>query len=306
MRTVFTVTVGRSGSEFLAGAINQYASNAVAEHEPPALLLARLGQHRFFRERGLLQPNDRLTNLGRGVQRRFFFTDAMMGRGEAYRWLEDGRTDRLRETAAWKARRIARFARRGAEVYVEVSQYFIKTQAEVLYERFPGMQLVKLTRDPLRAAKSLANRPKDLFVGGPPPDWRQNVFRIPDWETRLSRFQVFLHRWLETELRFHRFVATHRIAAVHEVATERLEDPVELARLFGRLGIRHRPIGAIRKTNTNRSGRNPDTVVGTKEVAEYEALLALLPAELAGQVAYLRGYEPRPDVPSEAPARARA
>ena len=304
MRKVFTVTVGRSGSDFIVGAVNQYALNAFAEHEPPALLLQRLGQRRFFRERNLLQPTAPLASLGRGLQRRFLFTDAMLGRGPAFDWMEDGDWDSLRGVAARKVRRIRRFERRGWDVYLESSHYFIRTQAEVLHEQFPDLELLKLTRDPLRTARSLANRPAAPFLTGPPPDRRQNIFRIADWQGRLSLFQIYLHRWLETELRFHRFVEQRGIAHVCHVRTEHLQDPAELQRIFETFGIRHRPFGTIRKSNTNRAGRNPDTRVGEGELAEYRQLLALLPDELRRRIAYLDGYEPSLDAPPAAAAAA--
>lgn len=291
MKVIFTATVGRSGSDFLSGAINRYACNVMAEHEPPNLLLARLSEWPPFRDKSWFAAQGRLGQLGRIWQRRYLFTDERLGRGKAFEWLEHGQHEKLRDVAAWKKRRIDRAERRGRDAYVEVSQFFIKTQAEYLIELFPNMGLIKLTRDPILAARSLANRDKELFDGGPPPDWRQNIFQIDNWSD-LSRFQIFLHRWLETELRFERFVVKHEVAEVFRMATEDMTDPKSMRELFDYFGLKYGEIGEMRPTNTNLSQRNPATSISRADIEEFESLLALMPKDLRREIAYLHDYAP--------------
>lgn len=284
MKVAFTVTVGRSGSDHLARLLNSFGIDCVAEHEPPVLLLARLDNLPLLRQTRLFASQGRLGQIGRGLQRRYLFTDEMMGRGKAYEWLEQGQHDKLKDIATRKVARIQHFARRG-KAYVEVSQYFIKTYADYIHELLPDISLIKLTRHPLEAARSLANRNKELSVGGPPPDWRQNILRVEDWQT-LSRFQIFLLRWLETEARFEHFAARKKLRCVSRIATERLDSPEDVAALFDSLGIHHRPIHSLPHTNANKT----PTVIDAREYVEFETLLQRLDRQELSKIAALRNY----------------
>lgn len=236
-------------------------------------------------------PRSKLTQVGRDIQRRFLVTDEELGRGRAFDWLEQQQHEKLQAVVDRKLRRLKRFERRGYRAYFEVSQFFIKTQADYVAKRAPQLGIIKLTRDPLAAARSLANRNKELFAGGPPPDWRQNVFRIDDW-SRLSPFQIYLHRWLETELRHHRFVDRYEIKDVYHLATEELGSPARLAAMFRFFGIDHRSIDDMRPTNTNVASNNLETRPTESDVAEFEQMLNLMPAQLLDQIDYLRSYQP--------------
>ena len=283
MQVLFTVTVGRSGSDFVARTLNHFGIGVRAEHEPPNLLLARLGEHRFFSRRGWLHQGSRWAQIGRSLQRRYLFPDEDLGRGPAFEWVEHGEVDKMRRAVERKARRIERFAERGYSHYVEVSQFFIRTQADAFFERFPNLGLIKLTRDPIMAARSLANRDKDILAGGAPPHYRQNIFSVPE-SAGLTRFQVFLHRWIETELRFHAYVARTGVSKVFHLRTEELGDRDKLAALFDYFGMAHRPIQILPATNTNASQGAPKTVISPRDIAEAAALLDRMPENLRRQV----------------------
>lgn len=283
MQVIFTVTVGRSGSDFLSRTLNQFGIGVRAEHEPPNLLLARLGEHPFFSRRGWLHQGSRWAQIGRAFQRRYLFPDEELGRGPAFEWVERGEADKMRRVVARKARRIDAIGRRGFTHYVESSQFFIRTQADAFFERYPNLGLIKLTRDPMMAARSLANRDKDILAGGAPPHYRQNLFCVPE-SVALTRFQVFLHRWIETELRFHAYVARTGVTKVFHLRTEQLGDRDKLAALFDYFGMRHKPIETLPPTNTNTSQGAPKTIISARDVAEAIALVERMPAELRAQV----------------------
>jgi hypothetical protein len=220
------------------------------------------------------------------------FPDEVLGRGEAFAWVERGDTAHLQGAVDRKWRRIERFARRGYSHYVEVSQFFIRTQADAFFRRAPNLGLIRLTRDPLMTARSLANRDKDILAGGPPAHYRQNIFCVPE-SVPLSRFQVFLHRWIETQLRFHDFVARTGVQRVFLLRTEELSDPSRLQALCDYFGIGCRRIAVLPPTNTNAGLGVPPTRVGKQDVTEYFALLDLLPHKLRDRIADVLPDAPR-------------
>ncbi|MCI0358278.1 MAG: hypothetical protein L0211_07330 [Planctomycetaceae bacterium] len=81
------------------------------------------------------------------------FNPSMFGRPIYDRAVGD--TDAIRKLAERKARIIRRC---GQPVYVETSHAFLKSWSDVAAELFPDLKLVHLVRDPLKVAKSEANR----------------------------------------------------------------------------------------------------------------------------------------------------
>lgn len=292
MRVVFTATTGRSGSHFLSSAIRRFGRNCVAEHEPPGLLLARLGEYRFFERRNWFSPHSRWAQLGRFIQRRYFFTDEMLGRGQVFKWQENNECDKITALAQKRLQRIQRFERRGYQTYVEVSQFFIRSFAESTFKLYPEFALIKLTRDPIETAISLANRPKEILAGAPPPSARSNVLRINDWE-HLTPFQIYLHRWLETELRFKHFQDDSGITDILFVRTEELGKIEALKNLFRFLDIETEHLKELEKTNTNAKLYAKKTSVSPKHILQYQQLLDLAPADLIGSIDYLKNYDPQ-------------
>jgi hypothetical protein len=287
VQLIFTAALGRTGTHNLALAFQRYGIECVAEHEPPQLLLQQLGRHPFFRERGWLAERSRLAQLGRGLQRRFVVTEELLGRGRALEWLDAGEHERIRALARRRLRRIERFRRAGAKHYVETGQFFLRTFCYALHELVPEMGVIKLTRDPLEAARSLANRGKNPFNNSLPPDRPSNLFRIADWRA-LSPFQLYVHLWLETELRWLAFRERAGLRRVFEIATPELASAERLAALFGYFGVAHRPFEGLAPSNVNRE----PTRVSAQDVNEFHAVLDLLPDASRERIAWLRDYRP--------------
>jgi hypothetical protein len=287
METIFTASLGRSGTAHLVEVFNRFSTGCIAEHEPPDLLGRQLLAKSLFRPLARFDHGQRITNFGRNFQRKYVITDELLGRGKALEWYDANDLKKLRALADKRLRRITSFARKGYEHYIEVSQFFIRTHCEATIERLPNLGVIKLTRDPLMAARSLANREKTMFANSLPPDRTSNVFRIEEW-SGLSRFQLYLHLWLETELRYHDFVERHEITKRFELDTTDLNDAAVLARMFATFGIEHGEIDALPPSNTNRVS----TVVGAQDIVEYEALLNMAPPALIDRIGYLKNYSP--------------
>jgi hypothetical protein len=287
MQKIFNATVGRSGNAYLTTIFNRFGRECIAEHEPPDLVLRQIGQRPFFRDRGWLGANSRLAGLGRNFQRRFIVTDEMMGRGQALEWHDQSDHARLDDLVEKKLRRIEKYERQGYKHYVELGQFFIRTFSDSLARRVPDLAVIKLTRDPLEAARSLANRNKTMFANSLPPDRSCNLFRIADWQG-LSPFQLYLHMWMEVELRYHDFLDRHPAVNHFEIETNELSDPARVAQLFDHFGIAHAGVEALAPENTNKTL----TEVSAHDIEEFQQLINLAPANLIDRVAYLKGYEP--------------
>ncbi len=292
MQSIFTATLGRNGSQNLVDVFNRFGVDCFAEHEPPDLPLRQLGFHPFFRRRGWFAPSSKITMLGRNWQRRLFAPDELVGRGEALRWVEQGNVARLNDLADRRVRRLQRFARRGWRHYLEAGPYFLRTYGNYLYERIPDLRLVKLTRDPLTNAKSFVNRQKNPWTTSLPPDRHGNILRLNDWQ-RLTEFQLYLHLWFETELKFADFMDRHPNVPVFHLSTAELSDSERLSALFRFFGIEHRPLGDLRPSNTAGEHGKVATKITAQDVEEYQRFVELIPAPLLQRVDFLRTFVPR-------------
>jgi len=288
MQKIFTATVGRSGSHNLAVLFNRFGTHCIAEHEPPDLLLRQLGQQAFFRRRGWLGAGSKIAHFGRNSQRKFLVTDEMLGRGSALEWYDQGKTDKLAKLAARKLRRIQRFERRGYQHYVESGQFFLRTHCRALARLIPDLAVIKLTRDPLQAARSLANRNKKPFANSNPPDRPSNLFRLDDWR-HLSPFQLYLHLWIETELRYYDFVERHDIERRFEIETPDLLDRDRLTAMFNYFGIAHDEIEPVPPTNANAT----PTLNTESDIADFHRMLEMVPPALLDRIRYLKDFEPQ-------------
>jgi len=279
MQVIYTATIGRSGSSFLASAFSRFGKKCMAEHEPPNLLFHRLHQYRFFNERGWFSPERNFTKIGRDLQRRTIAKDERMGRGPALDWYDRGDEERIKRLVVERLARIKRFKRFGFHHYVEASQYFMQTFAGATAQMTPNFGLVKLTRNPLECARSLANRDKNPFANSLPPDRPSNLFRIDDWK-HLSIFQLYAHHWIECEARYYDLIARHDISPRFEIWTHELQDPQRLAEMFDCFGIDNRPFDSLAPVNTNRK----PTEVSAEDIREFKELVSLVPSELADRI----------------------
>jgi FkbM family methyltransferase len=289
MQKIFTATTGRAGSHNLAEVFNRYGKHCLAEHEPPQLLLQQLGQRPPFCALGWFGHESRLARLGRDFQRRYIVTDELLGRGQALEWYDRDETEKLARLAARKLRHIQRIERKGYRHYIESSQYFLRTHCDGLAALIPDLAVIKLTREPLGTAKSYANRKKAMFVQSLPPDRPGNLFRIEDWQG-LSPFQLYLHLWIETELRYRVFIERWAIDRRFEIEVHELLDPKRVQAMFDYFGVEHGEIETLNRTNVNPM----PTEITPVDVDEFHQLLELAPPALIDRIDYFKSYVPQP------------
>jgi len=292
MQMIFTAVAGRSGTTSLAYLLNTYGISTICEHEPPDLLLRQLARTQMFRRMNWFTSNPRLLDFGRGFQRRYIVTNEMLGRGKALEYSDKNDTQKLGKLVDKRLARLRRFSRKSFQHYVESSQLFLRTFADETVRRVPDLGIIKLTRDPLKNARSLANRNRPLFQRALPPDRPSNLFRIEKWQ-QMSAFQLSLVQWIETQLRYQAFVDKNPAQRVFEIATEELSNRDRVAEMFAFFGMEHRPLTDLAPRNTNAEVNLPETSVTEQDVKEYHEVLELLPKELFDRIEYLRGYEPK-------------
>ncbi|MBM3516707.1 MAG: hypothetical protein FJX56_02240 [Alphaproteobacteria bacterium] len=288
MQKIFTAAIGRTGTMSLAQAITRYGRRCVAEHEPPALLLQQLAERPFFLRHPWLRPGGRALTLGRDLQRRYLYSDELLGRGAALEWYYRG-DQRLALVAARRLRRIERFARRGYRHYVESSQFFLRTFCYEMHSLVPDLGVIKLVRDPVETARSLANRNKSLDLNSLPAHHPGNLFRIPESQI-LTAFEFYAHLWLETELRWHAFRERTGLTRVVVLQTSDISDPAKLGAMFAFFGIAHDPIEGLMPANTNVGRKLPPTRPTSEDVAAFHRVLAWMPDAQRDRIEYLRGY----------------
>ncbi|MDX1947968.1 MAG: hypothetical protein SFU86_21395 [Pirellulaceae bacterium] len=196
----------------------------------------------------------------------------------------------VRRLAERKARVIERC---GRGTYVETSHAFLKSWSDAAVQLLPNMKLVHLVRDPLKVARSEANReefchwlhlPLRNYRGG---DGRR-YFR---WSltglepiyghfdlARLSHFQRYAIQWIEIENRARQFLA--RFSKQAECLT--LHSPADLnnerrvSEMFDFLGVKLR-----RPRLTLAGSHNPNprpTIVSEADCQQFAEIVAALPA----------------------------
>jgi len=196
----------------------------------------------------------------------------------------------VRRQAERKAQIIGRC---GSPIYVETSHAFLKSWSDAAGDLFPQAKYAHLVRDPLKVARSEANRhawldafhfPFRNYRGG---DGR----RYPRWalttlepiyrelgDAPLTLFQCYVVQWIEIENRAMRFLDRFEKHAdcVTLQSPHELNDPERVRAMFDFLGVR------LRRSELDlggRQNRNPrPTVIGDQERAEFAAVLARLPA----------------------------
>ncbi|HVU99799.1 MAG TPA: hypothetical protein VHH88_00460 [Verrucomicrobiae bacterium] len=202
-----------------------------------------------------------------------------------------GRLDRVR---ALLARKRAHVDRLNASLYLESNHAFLKSAYLVALEFFPEMRLIHLIRDPLKAAKSEANREM----------WRRRVhapfhyYRGDDGQrhfywaltrnepifkefgaSRLSLFQLYLLQWIEIENRAISFVKDHNLTSRCRVlhSPRDLNDPVSIKAMFDFFELKPAQPRLVLAGRTNKS-IGQTTVITPEDEAEAGFIIQNLPA----------------------------
>lgn len=257
MKPIFALTSGRSGTRFLSDVLRKNVANAYCCHEP------------YLRP---WNPN----GFGLPIYHHFVGNSAPI--------------ERLAE-------RKARFIRGGrSEYYIETSHAFLKSFADAAVNVLPEMKLIHLVRDPLKTARSEANRQLEADRVRLPfrryrcPDGRR-LFR---WSltgdepifshfrgTKLSLFQWYLVQWIEIENRAMSFLRRHG----KETDCFTMESPRDLnshARLMEMMEFfdlkPHSPQLSLEAGHNQTPGKK--TSISDQEVKQARLVIEQLPANV--------------------------
>jgi hypothetical protein len=276
-RYVFTATAGRSGQNYL--------SALLLRHVPGALVLFEEPQVRPI----LPRPLD---SYERRFRRRFIETHELLGRGKVLDAFVAGDDTALEHMAAerlaWIGRRMARAK---ADIYIDVSKYFIRGLHQPMTQLLPGSMLIRLVRDPIRNMRSFLNRGKDIYLDNNSPDARANQLRLDP--SALSQGELYLWAWCEVYLRAQALADEGRIAKLVEIRTEELTDLLTMTRHLATLGLSHTPLNGSGPMNDNVAQGFGATLVTAEDIAIFERFLDRLPDDARRRIDYFRGYDPR-------------
>lgn len=254
MRCIFVLGTGRSGTHSLYRLCRRNLSDAVCRHEP------------------YLWPGN--PNLfGAAIDARLRHDVAA-----------------LRKLVERKRRYILRL---GCSTYVETSHAFLKSYFDLAPEYFPDIGLFYLLRDPLKTARSEANREELMHRMRFP----FRTYRAPDGQTyfrwsltghepiyecfagkKPTLFQHYFLQWIEIQNRAVQFLddfAMHDNCAWLD-SPQDLNAPGRLRDAFGRLGLALR-FPKVRLTGGHNRNPGVPTVVTTRDRDEAHAVLEKLP-----------------------------
>jgi len=250
---IYTACTGRCGQHSLGYFINHYALNTLVEVEPP----------------GLLYPNDApFGNYLRNFQRKWVFTDEMLGRGKALQWYRDGDKNSLQRLSRARLDRAGRLCKKQkSQTYFEISKFFIRTYFETTYEIKPDIGILILRRDPMNNAKSFVNRDKDFRLDNLLPHEKNVILQMN--VKHLSPFQLYLWQWCELELRTLQFISSRNISRYYELYNFDLNNPVKMCDMLDFFSVEHEPFDlmrSLRPINTNIQNGFDQTVL-TAEIS---------------------------------------
>lgn len=252
---VFALSSGRSGTRFLSHLFRNNLGGGVSRHEP------------YF-DRG--NP----TLFGRPIH------DHLSGRRDRVHRLLQSKRDWVR--------------RNGGALYVETSHALLKSYHDVVLEYFPQAHFVHLVRDPLKTARSEANRHL-LFDQWRVPlrYYRERGKRYFRWALtgeepifasfdrgRLTLFQWYVIQWIEIENRAMRFIADNglqdRCFTLHSPTD--LNDPDRIGALFDRFSL---PAAGREIVIEGHQNRTPGTrtIIDHREEAEFREVVERLPED---------------------------
>ena len=261
---IYTVCTGRCGQHSLGDFVNRFALNTLVEVEPPRLLY----------------PNNApFGNYLRDFQRKWIFTDEMLGRGKALQWYRDGDRDSLTRLSNVRLDRVERLcSKQKAQTYFEISKFFIRTYFEATQEIKPDIGILILKRDPMNNAKSFVNRRKDFRLDNQLPHEKNVILQMQG--KKLSLYQLYLWQWSEIELRTRRFIKSRKISRYYELYNSDLNDPIKICDMLDFFAVEHQSrdvMRSLRPINTNKDNGFDPTVLTTKDFMDFENFLDMIP-----------------------------
>jgi hypothetical protein len=201
-----------------------------------------------------------------------------------------GETASIRRLVERKAGIIGRC---GQAAYVETSHAFLKSWCDLALEFFPNLKLVHLVRDPLKVAKSEANRhewldwfhfPLRNYRGGDGRKYARWALTTLEpiyqhvADSPLTLFQRYAIQWIEIENRARQFLDKfdkHAECITFESPRE-LNDTARVREMFDFLGVKMRGLTIDLGGRQNRNPR--PTVITDRERSEFAQVVSGLPA----------------------------
>ncbi len=180
----------------------------------------------------------------------------------------------------------------GASAYVETSHAFLKSWHDLAEEFFPQSKFVHLIRDPLKVAKSEADRERLIkgfhiplchYRGGDGKKYflwsltgLEPIFRHFA-KAKLTRLQWYVIQWIEIENRAMQFLSEFRKQAdcftLHSPVE--LNDQVRVAALFDFLGLKSRGSQIIIRGRRNTNWR--PTVITQEDRRQFGDVIRSVP-----------------------------
>lgn len=270
MKTVFALATGRSGTRFLCHLLRNNVTDAVCRHEP------------YF-------------DWG---------NPSMFGRPIYHH--THGNLAPIRNLLARKKRAIERHR---TETYVETSHAFLKSYYDLAAEYFTDSRFVHLIRNPLKTARSEANR--ELWVESVHFPWRnyrvadgrklfnwsltgdEEIYRAVDLE-HPSLFQFYVIQWIEIENRAMRFLADFDLhdRCVTLQSPRDLNDPERMRDTISQLELKLAGDTVAIEGKQNRTPGTKTTITNQEE-DEFREVIANMPQE------YLEIFTRQPYVDQE-------
>ena len=271
---IYTACTGRCGQHSLGDFINRYALNTLVEVEPPQLLY----------------PNNApFGNYLRNFQRKWVFTDEMLGRGKALQWYRDGDSDSLMRLSRARLDRVDRLCRKQkSQTYFEISKFFMRTYFIATHEVKPDIGILILKRDPMNNAKSFVNRHKDFRLDNLLPHERNVILQMDG--KHFSPYQLYLWQWCELELRTLQFISSRNISRYYELYNSDLNDPVKICDMLDFFSVEHQRFDVmplLQPINTNIENGFDHTVLTVEDFMDFEEFLDMLPPTFRDQLSSL-------------------
>lgn len=274
MRFIFTVTPGRSGQASLTELVARCGIGVVPAFEEPQARVHLPGA---------------LGDIERRFRRKFFETHELLGRGDVLRAFAAKDDDALRRYAEARLAWMQRFAPK-AEVFFDISKYFIRGMHRQLVALTDKPKIVLLIRDPILNMRSFVNRGKNFRLDNNSPADAANELPMP---ADMPAEGLYFWAWAEGYLRGLRLAEEFGLEAPRRIFTRDLEDAEAMTAHFRALEIGFKTIETRKAINTNLSQGHGRTQASAADIEAFERWRDTVPAAIWDRLDFMRGYDPR-------------
>ncbi len=273
MRFIYTITPGRSGQASLTDLVQRTCPNTVAAFEEP--------QVRFVLPRVF-------SNYERRFRRRFVETHELLGRGKVLSAFDAGDEVALRRFSKtrydWMLNRA-----RGADVFFDISKYFVRGLHFCMPEFTPDFRLVFLVRDPILNMRSFVNRGKDFFLDNNQPSSSTNALPMKD---ELEIEHLYFWAWTEGYLRGLDLAEKQGIEPL-VIRTADLDQRQIMVGHFEKLGLPTQGLSVAPALNTNVQAGHRPTQINRSDLDSFQRFRDRVPASAWDRLTFMKDYDPK-------------